>query len=362
MLDSLTPSPAVTPFQRITFFFSLVLILSVFGVFASLLFLLPLGEAGTAAKVPQWMIWIGHFHPLVLHLPIGAVTLAVLFETLAFFPGARQLRAAATLSLWVTAGTALVASICGYWLALDAGAVSKELTTHLRFTLAFTGVCALLVGLRHFNAVRPAGWARFLSIALLPVSMLLLTVGAHSGGNMTHGSTFLTASMPQPLKQKLGLTQPAKTGQSPASDAPVVPATKSVKSPELYATLVAAVLEAKCTSCHNDEKSKGGLKLHTFEAILAGGERQADDGETVVVPGKSGESWLIKRALLPEDDEETMPPDGKPRLTAEELALLRVWIDMGATKELTVLEAFAALKNPPAPVGGPSAPAAATAQ
>ena len=348
MHDSLTPSPAVTPFQRITFFFSLLLILAVFGVLGGLLLLLPLGAAETAAKVPQWMIWIGHFHPLVLHLPIGAVTLAVLFEALAFFPGARQLRAAATLSLWVTASTALVASICGYWLALDAGSVSKELTTHLRFTLAFTAVCALLVGLRHLSAVRPSGWARFLSVALLPVSMLLLTVGAHSGGNMTHGSTFLTASMPEPLKHRLGLTQPAKTEGAAAAETAIAPAGKSVKSPELYATLVAPLLESKCTSCHNDEKSKGGLKLHTFEAIMAGGERQADDGEMVVVPGKSDESWLIKRALLPEDDEDTMPPDGKPRLTAQELALLRVWIDMGATKELTVLEAFAALKNPPA--------------
>ena len=50
MHDSITSVPAVTPFQRITFFFSLLLILAVFGVVAGLLWLLPLGAAETAAK------------------------------------------------------------------------------------------------------------------------------------------------------------------------------------------------------------------------------------------------------------------------------------------------------------------------
>ena len=65
--------------------------------------------------------------------------------------------------------------------------------------------------------------------------------------------------------------------------------------------------------------------LTTVEGIQKGGENGA-----VIVPGKPDESPLLRRCELPLDDDDHMPPEGKPQPTAEELAALRAWLAAGA--------------------------------
>ncbi len=87
------------------------------------------------------------------------------------------------------------------------------------------------------------------------------------------------------------------------------------------------VLKRNCLACHNATKAKAGLNLETPELILKGG----DTGPSAV-PGKSADSLLLKTAMHAEDP--AMPPPGNKvnaaNLTAEELGLLRRWIDEGA--------------------------------
>jgi mono/diheme cytochrome c family protein len=52
-----------------------------------------------------------------------------------------------------------------------------------------------------------------------------------------------------------------------------------------------------------------------------------------IVAGKPEESLSITRIMLPIDDDEGehMPPEGKDQLTKEEVALLKWWIEQGAS-------------------------------
>jgi hypothetical protein len=84
-------------------------------------------------------------------------------------------------------------------------------------------------------------------------------------------------------------------------------------------------LLARCTNCHGIEMQEAGLNLQVKKAALAGG----DNGK-VIVPGKSEKSWLVT-AVSRIDPELMMPPEGEGQpLTAEQVGLVRAWIDQGA--------------------------------
>lgn len=85
---------------------------------------------------------------------------------------------------------------------------------------------------------------------------------------------------------------------------------------------VKPILQAHCLKCHSRGKFKGGLSLETREAVLRGGE----NGPAVVL-GKSGESLLIELVAGLEPDRR-MPERGEP-LSAEQVGVLRAWVDQG---------------------------------
>ena len=87
---------------------------------------------------------------------------------------------------------------------------------------------------------------------------------------------------------------------------------------------VRPLLEQHCFKCHGPEKQKGGLRLDTKEGAFKVGE----SGEKPIVPGRAGESRLIK-LVSSKDDAERMPSKGEP-LYAPQIELLRRWIDAGA--------------------------------
>jgi len=82
------------------------------------------------------------------------------------------------------------------------------------------------------------------------------------------------------------------------------------------------ILEASCTKCHGRGRSKGDFRLDTRETLLKGGE-----SGTAVVSGKSEQSYLIE-LVSGLDPDNVMPRKGK-KLTAQEVGLLRAWIDQG---------------------------------
>jgi hypothetical protein len=102
----------------------------------------------------------------------------------------------------------------------------------------------------------------------------------------------------------------------------------------LYTDIVHPIFEERCINCHNPDKKKGELLMHTFEDLMKGGE-----GGKVIVAGKAADSDLYKHLLLPLEDDDHMPPKGKKQLTKAQIELIRWWIDEGATPDKKVAQA-----------------------
>jgi hypothetical protein len=105
---------------------------------------------------------------------------------------------------------------------------------------------------------------------------------------------------------------------------PVMAALPSVATrPVDFVRDIRPLLEERCVKCHGPEKQKADLRLDGKAAAMRG----ATDG-AVIVPGKSAESRLVL-AVAGVDEDLLMPPKGE-RLSAEQIGLLRRWIDDGA--------------------------------
>ncbi len=89
-----------------------------------------------------------------------------------------------------------------------------------------------------------------------------------------------------------------------------------------YQDHVGAIFQARCNSCHNADKQKGGLALETFAATMQGG-----GSGKVVEPGDVAGSHLW--GLVSHAEEPKMPPNG-PKIPDAELEVLKLWIEGGA--------------------------------
>jgi len=92
-----------------------------------------------------------------------------------------------------------------------------------------------------------------------------------------------------------------------------------------YAKDIHGLFEQNCTKCHGAAKQKARVRLDSLEATLKGGEHGK-----VIVPGHSAHSPLVFCVARLRDDT-AMPPkkEGKT-LSAEQIGLIRAWIDQGA--------------------------------
>ena len=113
-------------------------------------------------------------------------------------------------------------------------------------------------------------------------------------------------------------------GLAPAV-ASAAPAVAAEDRATIFAAYIQPIFADYCTSCHGAEKTKGKLRLDSFDHLLQGGENGA-----ALVARDSKRSALIERLSLPLDEEDHMPPRDKPQPPPEILKLLAWWIDQGA--------------------------------
>jgi len=244
---------------------------------------------------------IGHFHPLLVHLPIGILLLAALFQLLALRPKYASMHAAISIALFWGMISAVLSCITGYFLSLSGDYDDELIDTHTWFAIA-TASISLIAYLFHRWENEFAKW-----VILLMVPMIFVT--GHLGGSLTHGSDYLTKGFSKDSTVEKEI--------KPIAD---------VQEANAYADIIRPIFESKCYGCHNKSKKKGKLRLDEPEFILKGGK----DGK-VIKPGNAEESDMMKRLLLPRNEEDHMPPKEKPQLKDNEIELMHWWIATGAT-------------------------------
>ena len=89
-----------------------------------------------------------------------------------------------------------------------------------------------------------------------------------------------------------------------------------------FARDIRPILEASCNQCHGVDQSMNGLRLDSREAALKGGQ-----SGPAILPG-DGSSSLLYRKIVGDAPGSPMPLTGK--LAADEMEMIRIWLDQGA--------------------------------
>ena len=108
-----------------------------------------------------------------------------------------------------------------------------------------------------------------------------------------------------------------------------IPASAADQPPVDFAREIRPILAKKCFACHgpDEEHRQAGLRLDERDGAI----KELESGATAIVPGKSGESELVRR-IASNDDGERMPPaDSGIVLEPPQMELLKRWIDEGAS-------------------------------
>lgn len=268
------------------------------------------------------MNFFGRFHPLLVHLPIGILFLAFLFEALARFRRYRKLSVAIQPALFLGALSAIGSVITGYFLSQEGGYETATLTWHQNAGIATAVFTIVLYFLRRNQWILQAERNKRKPIRLLlflPL-MALLTITGHLGGSLTHGEEFLSEFA-------------SFDAQQPGDPVSKIKLITNVNEAILYHDVVQPILESRCYSCHSSKKQKGELRLDGTDLLLKGGKHGS-----VLTNGLADSSSLFTRLMLPLEDEHHMPPNEKPQLSSIEIDLIRLWINEGGQFEKKIKE------------------------
>ncbi len=260
---------------------------------------------------PDILLFLGRFHPVVVHLPIGFLIMAFLVQLASRWHKFGPLRVYIPLAWLMGAVSALVAVVFGYLLSLSGEYDGETLFWHQWGGIALT---LFSFGCYFVHKKRNDSLSFFKWVLGLIAFFLLMATG-HLGGNLTHGSAYLLQYAPNSFRNMAGL--PSKI--EPRKKVTVL------DSADVFLDLVMPMMQSKCVGCHNEGKRKGELLLNTYENIMLGGK-----SDNTIVPGDALKSELVRRITLPMEHEDFMPSEGKLPLTDQEVVLIKWWIKSGA--------------------------------
>lgn len=280
---------------------------------------LSAAEAAAApAKFFQWRPFLAPFHSVVLHFPIGFLTIAGLLEVYRVFRPSDEIRRVTGLILWLGLATGVISATFGLMRAGNGEYEAHMLNLHRLYGLAVPVVTAVTVVLH--MAVSRAGaapaWTPAYRLVLLG-TLGLVVVAGHYGGNLTHGSKYLVQNAPDFVRELLD--------EAPDTAPEPDPAALDAQS-RVFVEKVQPVLEKKCHKCHGPDKQKGGYRLDQTELLFKPG----DSGKPPIKPGDPIASYLVQLILLPPQHDDVMPPEGKEPLDIEEIVTLLDWVRQGA--------------------------------
>ena len=252
-------------------------------------------------------IFIGHLHPLLVHLPIGIWIIYLLLEFLKTKKQYSQIDSVIKIVFYTGAVSAAASIVTGLINANQEGYPTNDVFNHQWMAI---GTCVLF--LIFFYVRYRFNLGIFLVNSLLILLFVLLSTTGHLGGILTHGEGYLS------------LENNEKEVIKPL-------AIQHINEAVIYKDLVQYIFDKNCVSCHGQNKQKGNLRLDTYEHIMTGGKTGK-----IIQLNNIEKSELIKRILLDESDEKHMPPKGKMQLSSFEIQIMKWWVSNGAKTSLKV--------------------------
>ena len=253
----------------------------------------------------DYSLFLGSFHPILVHLPIGVLVAAFALHLLSRVPRFGGLYPAVGW-LYALAAVGGVAAVISGW-AL-AGPTGASWDTHRWF-----GLGALAAGILTAFFVGKKQRADWTGIGLAALTLGLTGWTGHLGGAITHGEGHFAQYAPD------GFGAPDTLAEVMILDPDSV---------VVYTKLIAPMLGAHCMDCHRAELHHGKLRMDSYAALLRGGK----EGNAITA-GANGELW--KRISLPPDHPRFMPTRGTP-LSYDQLNIMASWLEAEKDSLLTV--------------------------
>jgi len=248
-------------------------------------------------------LFSGRLHPLVVHLPIGFLLLASIFEIFSYREKYVYLKSSVSFILLLGFISAVFACILGYILSLSGDYETTALNNHKNSGIILALFSGLLYLISEGTIKGLPVIKRSFFTVLCMLSVGLMSYTGHQGGTLTHGTEYLSYEV---------LNQQERVK-------PV-----SVEQAMIFEDVVHPILIQRCSQCHKDGKMKGELSMKTINDLLKGGKNGP-----AIVAGSLSKSELYKRITLDPEHEDFMPTDGKTPLTQVEVEIIQWWIEKG---------------------------------
>ena len=265
------------------------------------------------------MLFLGRFHPLLVHFPIVLLLTAFVFEVMWRSHHFRGLKFSVLPLLMLGTAGAILSALTGYFISQEGGYDQGTLQRHQWAGIA-TALVATIATIAKWKNSNQGG----LIAALFIILTMLVVVTGHLGAGLTHGKDFLLEYAPW-----------NRQAETPF----VLPAIANPDEAVLYTEMIQPILEHRCYSCHSEKRQKGDLRLDGEEFMRKGGESGS------LLEGRTGE--LCRRLLLPAEHEDHMPPTEREQPASAEIELVVAWVESGAdfTAKVGSLENAALVKS-----------------
>ncbi|NNM85725.1 MAG: hypothetical protein HKL96_08225 [Phycisphaerales bacterium] len=294
---------------------------------------------------PNMVKFFGHFHVLLVHVPIGILTLLAAMEITGRFKRWQHITAGRGFILLLLALAVVPTAVCGWLLASGGGYGHTTLAWHRWLGTGVGVLCVAMLAVFWWKKKPTA-----LYYALLAPAFIVMVAAAHFGGDLTFGSRYLGKYAPEFLRPMLGYSAQAAVSSTKektplaqtslmmqpiasvaaAGSYAVLPV--SDESPQsFYSRYIQTIFTHDCTRCHGHEKRKGHLRLDSYKWVMYGSR-----GRHVVVPRHPRHSKLYQLITLPLWQRHHMPPHRRRQLTRDQIALIHFWIESGASGTATL--------------------------
>ncbi len=148
----------------------------------------------------EFSTFLGRFHPLFVHLPIGFLVLAILLEWYENYRKAETKSRLIPIAWLLGALSAATAAFSGWWLG-ETGLYEEDML----FSHRWLGIALVVVAFAGWWLKRkPEGRSKSMQNGINILLLAMLFIEGHKGGNLTHGETYLTEYAPESIQRILG--------------------------------------------------------------------------------------------------------------------------------------------------------------